>query len=195
MPLSPLELLYAYSQGIFPMAHKDGIYWYDPDPRAILPLDSFHVPRSLQRVLKKRLFEIRVNTAFAGVMRACAAPRPGREETWISDEFIDAYSQLHQMGYAHSVEAWQDGQLVGGLYGVAINSFFAGESMFSHQRDASKVALVALVRRLQARRFLLLDVQFTTPHLVRFGAVEISRAAYHARLAQALQHKNRFTND
>ncbi|MCB8917044.1 MAG: leucyl/phenylalanyl-tRNA--protein transferase [Ardenticatenaceae bacterium] len=195
MPLSPLELLYAYSQGIFPMAHEDGIYWYDPDPRAILPLDSFHVPRSLQRVLKKRLFEIRVNTAFAGVMRACAAPRPGREETWISDEFIDAYSQLHQMGYAHSVEAWQDGQLVGGLYGVAINSFFAGESMFSHQRDASKVALVALVRRLQARRFLLLDVQFTTPHLVRFGAVEISRAAYHARLAQALQHKNRFTND
>lgn len=136
-----------------------------------------------------------MNTAFAGVMRACAAPRPGREETWISDEFIDAYSQLHQMGYAHSVEAWQDGQLVGGLYGVAINSFFAGESMFSHQRDASKVALVALVRRLQARRFLLLDVQFTTPHLVRFGAVEISRAAYHARLAQALQHKNRFTND
>lgn len=195
MPLSPLELLYAYSQGIFPMAHEDGIYWYDPDPRAILPLDSFHVPRSLQRVLKKRLFEIRVNTAFAGVMRACAAPRPGREETWISDEFINAYSQLHQMGYAHSVEAWQDGQLVGGLYGVAINSFFAGESMFSHQRDASKVALVALVRRLQARRFLLLDVQFTTPHLVRFGAVEISRAAYHARLAQALQHKNRFTND
>ena len=195
MPLSPLELLYAYSQGIFPMAHEDGIYWYDPDPRAILPLDSFHVPRSLQRVLKKRLFEIRVNTAFAGVMRACAAPRPGREETRISDEFIDAYSQLHQMGYAHSVEAWQAGQLVGGLYGVAINSFFAGESMFSHQRDASKVALVALVRRLQARRFLLLDVQFTTPHLVRFGAVEISRAAYHARLAQALQHKNRFTND
>lgn len=195
MPLDPLELLYAYSQGIFPMAHEDGIYWYDPDPRAILPLDSFHVPRSLQRALKKGLFEIRLNSAFAEVMRACAAPRPGREETWISDEFVDAYSQLHQMGYAHSVEAWQDGQLVGGLYGVAINSFFAGESMFSRQRDASKVALVALVRRLQARRFLLLDVQFTTPHLVRFGAVEISRAAYHARLAQALRQQNQFTNE
>lgn len=195
MPLDPLELLYAYSQGIFPMAHEDGIYWYDPDPRAILPLDSFHVPRSLERVLKKSLFEIRVNTAFAEVMRACAAPHPGREETWISGEFIDAYSQLHQMGYAHSVEAWQDGQLVGGLYGVAINSLFAGESMFSRQRDASKVALVALVRRLQARRFLLLDVQFTTPHLVRFGAVEISRAAYHARLAQALRHKNQFSDE
>ena len=125
-------------------------------------------------------------------MALCAAPAAGREETWISDELIDVYSQLHGLGFAHSVEAWQGEDLVGGLYGVAINSFFAGESMFSRRRDASKIALVYLVRRLQARNYLLLDIQFMTEHLAQFGAIEISRSAYHQRLARALQQENHF---
>jgi len=190
--LHPAELLFAYRQGIFPMAHEDGIYWYDPDPRAILPLDAFHIPRSLQRVVRRGSFEIRFDTAFREVMEACAEPAPGRETTWISEEFVQLYGQLHEIGHAHSVEVWQDGQLVGGLYGVSINSFFAGESMFSRVRDASKVALVHLVRRLNERGFLLLDVQFTTDHLRRFGVIEIPRWQYHTRLAQALRKSNHF---
>jgi leucyl/phenylalanyl-tRNA--protein transferase len=190
--LHPAELLFAYRQGIFPMAHEDGIYWYDPDPRAILPLDAFHIPRSLQRVVRRGVFEIRFDTAFREVMEACAMPAPGRETTWISEEFVRLYGQLQQMGYAHSVETWLDGQLVGGLYGVSINSFFAGESMFSCVRDASKVALVHLVRRLNERGFLLLDVQFTTDHLSQFGVIEIPRWQYHTRLAQALRKSNHF---
>ncbi len=174
------------------MAHEDGIYWHDPDPRAILPLDNFHIPRSLDRTLRRGTFEICVDKAFHETITACAAPAPGRETTWISREIIQAYDRLHRAGYAHSVEAWRNGRLVGGLYGVAINSFFAGESMFSRETDASKVALVHLVRRLNEKGFALLDVQYLTDHLARFGAVELSRSAYRDRLAMALARYNRF---
>src|SRR5919109_2617159 len=185
MILSPHLLVAAYCQGIFPMAHDDGaIYWYDPDPRTILPLDTFHVPRRLARMVRSGRFEIRVDYDFRTVIEACASPAPGRQSTWISPELIDAYTILHHMGFAHSVEAWRDDQLAGGLYGVAIRGLFAGESMFSRETDASKVALVHLVERLRRGGFQLLDTQFSTEHLARFGAVEISRAEYQARLAR-----------
>ncbi|MCC6606824.1 MAG: leucyl/phenylalanyl-tRNA--protein transferase [Anaerolineae bacterium] len=185
--LTPQMLLSAYCQGVFPMAHEDGrIYWYDPDPRAIIPLDRFHVSRSLERTIRQHSFEIRLNTAFTAVIKACAASAPGREETWINDDIIQAYTRLHRLGFAHSVEAWQAGELVGGLYGVAIGGFFAGESMFSTVTDSSKVALVYLVEHLRRRRFRLLDTQFMTEHLRRFGAEEISAAEYRQRLGQAL---------
>lgn len=193
MELSPQLLLSAYCQGIFPMAHDDGsIYWYDPDPRAILPLEEFHVPRSLARSLKKGHFEIRYNSDFAAVIRGCAEPGPGREETWINEEIVAAYTRLHKLGFAHSVETWLNGELAGGLYGVAIQGLFAGESMFSRVRDASKVALVHLIERLRRGGFQLLDVQFMTAHLRRFGAVEIPSTVYKARLAEALQVSARF---
>jgi leucyl/phenylalanyl-tRNA--protein transferase len=193
MRLSTELLLSAYCQGIFPMAQDDGvIYWYDPDPRAILPLDNFHVPRSLKRKLKKVKFEIRFDTVFERVIRACAAPGPEREQTWISEEIVAAYTRLNARGFAHSVETWSEDQLVGGLYGVAIRGLFAGESMFSRQPDASKVALVHLVSRLRHQGFQLLDIQFMTEHLRRFGAVEIPSAAYKARLAMALSVAARF---
>ena len=192
--LSPQLLLAAYRQGVFPMAHEDGeIYWYDPDPRAIIPLDDrFHVSKSLARTIRQGKFDIRVDSAFTAVMQACAQPQPGREDTWISDELIIAYTHLHRAGYAHSVEAWQDGKLVGGLYGVSLGGLFAGESMFSRARDSSKVALVYLVERLRRRRFMLLDVQFMTEHLRRFGAIEIPTAEYKRRLTQALHVPARF---
>ncbi len=188
--LSPHLLINAYSQGIFPMADDDGsIYWYDPDPRAILPLDRFHVPRSLARRIRRGGFEVRFDTAFTRVMQACAEPIPGRperEKTWISPEFIDVYSELHHLGFAHSVETWIEGQLAGGLYGVSLRGLFAGESMFSRATDSSKIALVYLIERLRQGGFCLLDIQFMTPHLKQFGAVEILRADYRARLARAL---------
>lgn len=185
--LTPQTLLSAYCQGVFPMAHEDGrIYWYDPDPRAIIPLDRFHVSRSLRRTIQQQTFEIRIDGAFTAVMQACAAPGPGREETWISEEIIQAYTRLHKLGFAHSVEAWRDGELVGGLYGVAIGGFFAGESMFGHVRDSSKVALAFLVAHLNERKFSLLDTQFMTEHLRSFGAIEISAAAYKLKLSRAL---------
>lgn len=188
-PLTPDLLLYAYGHGLFPMAdpEEDGqIYWYAPDPRAILPLDAFHVPGSLARVVRQARFEIRVDTAFETVMRACAEPAPGRESTWISEELVDAYRWLHHRGHAHSVECWKDGDLVGGLYGVRLGGAFFGESMFHRVRDASKVALVHLVDRLRRGGFRLLDTQMATPHLERFGVIEISRVAYEARLAEVL---------
>jgi len=191
--LTPNLLLSAYCEGIFPMAHEDGeIYWYEPDPRAIIPLETFHQPRRLTRIIRREDWEIRINTALSAVIRACAAPAAGRERTWISEEIIAAYIRLHQLGFAHSVEAWRDGRLVGGLYGVAVQGLFAGESMFSAVRDSSKVALVALVERLRARDFQLLDIQFMTEHLRRFGAVEISAAAYKMKLARALMVPARF---
>jgi leucyl/phenylalanyl-tRNA--protein transferase len=190
--LTPQLLLSAYSQGIFPMAHEDGIYWYDPDPRAVLPLDGLHISRSLARILKQNKFEIRVDSAFTAVMRACAASAPDREETWISEEFISVYTDLHNLRFAHSVEAWFEGKLVGGLYGVAVRGLFAGESMFSRQANASKVALVYLVNRLRERGFLLLDVQFLTDHLQRLGAIEVSQVSYKRLLAQAMQVETRF---
>ncbi|MCX6050167.1 MAG: leucyl/phenylalanyl-tRNA--protein transferase [Chloroflexi bacterium] len=187
MQLTPRLLFAAYRQGAFPMGHDDGeIYWYDPDPRCILPLDTFHVPRSLAQTIRHGGFEVRFNTAFRQVMLACAEPAPGREQTWITAEILAAYCQFHELGFAHSVETWVDGQLVGGLYGVAIGGLFAGESMFSHRQDASKIALVYLVERLRTQGFVLHDTQFMTEHLRRFGAIEIPRAEYHRQLQQAL---------
>ncbi|MDM8520572.1 leucyl/phenylalanyl-tRNA--protein transferase [Anaerolineales bacterium HSG6] len=189
MVITPRILLNAYCQGIFPMADADDeqIYWYDPDPRAVLPLDDkFHVSRRLQRTIRRGNFDIRVDTQFRQVMRLCAEPSPERERTWISDEIIQLYYSLHKSGYAHSVETWQDGELVGGLYGVSVGGLFAGESMFSRVTDGSKVALVYLVEHLRAKGFVLLDIQFMTSHLKRFGAMNIPRLKYHQRLADAL---------
>lgn len=170
------------------MADNDGqIYWYDPDPRAILPINYFHVSRTLRKVVRQGQFEIHFNRNFSDVIRYCAAPAPGREETWINSEIINNYIKLHELGFAHSVETWKEGELVGGLYGVAINGFFAGESMFSKIHDASKVALVYLVNHLRKKGFILLDVQFMTDHLKKFGAIEISRAQYRRQLALAIR--------
>ena len=189
MELTPQLLIAAYCEGIFPMAHDDGaIYWYEPNPRAIIPLDSFHVPRRLARTVRNGGFEVRVDTEFRAVMEACAEPAPGRPTTWIAPEMIDAYAALHALGFAHSVETWHAGRLVGGLYGVAIRGLFAGESMFSRERDASKIALVHLVQRLRCGGFTLLDTQFVVGgHMLQFGTIEIPRAEYKRRLMQALQ--------
>lgn len=185
--LTPELLLYAYSHGLFPMGDEDGeIYWYDPDPRAIIPLDTFHVPRSLARRIRKGGFETRVDSAFREVIVACAEPRED-QGIWITPPIVDIYCDLHRLGYAHSVETWIDGELVGGLYGVAVGGLFAGESMFSRATDSSKIALVHLVERLVSGGFVLLDTQFMTEHLRRFGTVEISREEYQRRLQVALQ--------
>ena len=188
MPLTPDMLIAGYSQGLFPMAGDDGaISWYDVRRRAIIPLDVFHVPRRLARRVRNGGLAIRVDTCFRDVMLACAAPRPGHDGTWISGEMVDAYTELHRLGFAHSVEAWRGGELVGGLYGVAVRGLFAGESMFSRETDASKVALVHLVERLRRGGFVLLDSQYIVgEHMLQFGTVEISRAEYQRRLAQAL---------
>lgn len=188
MRLTPDMLIAAYCQGLFPMADDDGeIYWYDPNPRAIIPLDSFHVPRRLARRVRGGEFEIRVDSSFRAVMEACAAPRPGQAGTWISPEMVDAYAELHRLGFAHSVEAWRGGELAGGLYGVAIRGLFAGESMFSRVTDASKVALVHLVERVRRGGFVLLDSQYVVGgHMLQFGTVEIPRAEYRRRLNHAL---------
>ena len=186
-------LIEAYCQGVFPMADLDSeeIHWYSPDPRGIIPLDSFHVPRSLARVVRSGRFEIRTDTAFERVMQLCAAPRPDNSGTWIDKRLINAYSELHQSGQAHSVEAWYDGELVGGLYGVHLRGAFFGESMFSRAErggtNASKVALVHLVEFLRANDFRLLDSQFQNPHLEQFGCVEISRDVYLRQLREALR--------
>jgi len=177
-------IINAYAQGIFPMADADGsIYWYAPDPRAILEHENLHVSRSLRATLKKGIYEVRMDTAFEEVIRGCAA----REETWINEVFIETYTQLHYAGLAHSVEAWKDGVLVGGLYGVALRRAFMGESMFSHATDASKVCLVALVEHLKRRGYVLHDTQFWTPHLETLGVTEIPRRVYEQRLREALR--------
>jgi leucyl/phenylalanyl-tRNA---protein transferase len=165
------------------------VLWFRPDPRATIPLDGFHVSRSLTRALRQGRFEITINTDFEGVMRGCG-DRP--EGTWISEDFIEVYAALHRAGKAHSVEAWQKGRLVGGTYGVALGGAFMAESMFHRETDASKVALAALVSRLRARDFTLLDVQYVTPHLASLGAVEISRREYERRLSHALRLDCRF---
>ena len=193
MTLRPELLLTAYSQGMFPMAHDDGqVYWYSPDPRAILPLEKLHASRSLLRFIHSGKYQVKFDTSFAEVMIACAAPGSGRESTWISDEIIEAYIWLHELGFAHSVEAWSDNQLIGGLYGVSLRGLFAGESMFSLRPNASKVALYYLVKHLRERGFILLDVQFQTPHLASLGAIEISQARYREALRQALAVNARF---
>jgi leucyl/phenylalanyl-tRNA--protein transferase len=188
-PLSPDLLLYTYRLGLFPMAdpEQDGaVYWMDPDPRGIIPLDAFHVPSTLRKLVRRAPFEVVPDRAFEAVMRACAAPAPGRESSWISEELVEVYTALHRRGVAHSVECWAEGRLVGGLYGVALGGAFFGESMFSRARDASKVALVHLVAALRRGGFVLLDTQFVTPHLEQFGAEEIPQTEYKRRLAEAL---------
>lgn len=184
--LTPEMLLYGYQVGAFPMAEdrdSSEIHWYAPDPRAILPLDALHVSKNLAKLVRQQKFEVVTNRDFEGVMRACA----DRKETWISDEILEAYVALHNMGFAHSIECWQNGELAGGLYGVAIAGAFFGESMFHRVRDASKVALVDLVRRLNEKGYTLLDTQFTTDHLKRFGVIEIPRDEYEDLLGQALE--------
>lgn len=191
--LTPELVLRGYCCGVFPMSDASGrIAWYGADPRCIIELDQLHVSHSLRKTLARGVFETRVNSAFARVMAACA-DRP--ERTWISAEIVRVYTQLHRLGFAHSVESWKDGQLVGGLYGVAIGGAFFGESMFHRATDASKVALVRLVERLRARGFVLLDSQWTTPHLERMGATEISAQEYEQRLEAALKLPARFADE
>lgn len=189
------DLLDCYARGVFPMAdaREDArVFLIDPERRGVIPLDRFHVSRRLARTVRGDAFDVRFDTAFHRVVLECAAAGPGRMETWINQPIEDLYLQLHAVGHAHSVECWQEGELVGGLYGVSLNGAFFGESMFSRRRDASKVALVHLVARLIAGGFQLLDAQFMTDHLEQFGAEEISRTAYHRRLKQALEREARF---
>jgi leucyl/phenylalanyl-tRNA--protein transferase len=184
------DLIDCYRRGVFPMAdsrHDDKLFLVDPAHRGILPLEDFRVTRRLARTVRSDRFEVRVDSAFDMVVAACAAPRPGRLETWINDPIQSLCSQLFARGLAHSVEAWREGRLVGGLYGIALGAAFFGESMFSIERDASKVALTHLVARLRSGSFSLLDTQFITSHLESFGAVEVSRADYAKRLAAAVQ--------
>ncbi len=196
--MTPELLLRAYAAGIFPMAESrrsNTIFWVDPEVRGVLPLERFHVPRSLRKSIRGGTFEVRCDTAFDKVIRACATAARGRRDTWINDQIIAAYTDLHHMGFVHCVETWRDGRLVGGLYGVALGGAFFGESMFSHARDASKVALVHLVARLRLGGFVLLDCQFVTDHLQRFGVEEVPCRTYLQRLEDALQVKARFYSD
>jgi len=186
-------LLDAYASGWFPMAVAPGeIRWYSPDPRGIIPLDSFHTPRRLARALRQNAFEVRIDTAFRDVIIACAA-RVDADGNWIDAEIIESYCNLHAEGHAHSVETWHEGALVGGLYGVSLGGAFFGESMFHRARDASKAALVALVDRLRERGYLLLDTQWVTEHLEQFGALEIPRRRYLRLLDEALKVNASFT--
>ncbi len=185
-------IINAYSQGIFPMAEKAtslDIYWVDPELRGIIPLDDFHLPRRLARKIKQNIFEVRVDTSFIKVIEGCATTLAyeNRKETWINDQIVSLYAQLFDEGFVHTVECWQDDELVGGLYGVSLGGAFCGESMFHTVSDASKIALAYLVARLKAGGYCLLDTQFITPHLSQFGATEISRHDYKARLAEALE--------
>ncbi len=188
----PAELLDCYRRGVFPMAdaHDDPrLFLVDPDLRGVLPLDRLHISRSLRKTVRKDVFEIRANTAFSRVMQLCAEAAPDRPNTWINSPILNLYSALHRLGHAHSVEAWRDGQLVGGLYGVSLHGAFFGESMFSRETDASKVALVNLVARLRRGGFTLLDTQFVTAHLQTFGVEEIAREDFHVLLRNAMQVK------
>jgi leucyl/phenylalanyl-tRNA--protein transferase len=187
--IEPELLLQGYRLGVFPMAMEDdSIAWFSPDPRAIIPLDRFHVPHALRRLRSKEIFEIKIDSRFGQVIRACAK----REDTWINREIIESYEQLHKLGFAHSVEAWSKGKLAGGLYGVTVGGAFFGESMFHRVTDASKIALVALVERLRAKKFILLDTQWLTPHLARFGTIEISRQQYLRLLTRAVDLPRKF---
>lgn len=194
--LTPADLLGAYAAGVFPMAESRDdptLFWVDPQRRAILPLEAPRLPARLGRTVRADRYEVRIDTAFADILDACAAPTDGeRSETWINPEIRRLYLALHDTGFAHSVECWRDGSLAGGLYGVALGGAFFGESMVSMRRDASKVALVHLMARLRRGGFSLLDVQFQTPHLQSLGAVEISRAAYRRLLRQALERDGDF---
>ena len=187
--IDPDLLFQGYRLGVFPMAMEDNsIQWFSPDPRAILPLEDFHVPHALRRLARKKVFETTIDRAFSTVVEACAK----REDTWINLEIIESYTRLHEIGYAHSVEAWREGRLAGGLYGVAVGGAFFGESMFHRVTDASKIALVALVEHLCARKFVLLDTQWLTPHLQQFGGIEISRDQYLRMLRRAIELPRKF---
>jgi leucyl/phenylalanyl-tRNA--protein transferase len=183
-------LISAYASGYFPMADSRAgeIGWYSPDPRAIIPVDKLKISRSLRQALRKNIFDLRIDTSFEPVMRSCAE----RKDTWISETIIESYIKLFQLGYAHSIEAWKNEKLVGGLYGVSIGAAFFGESMFSRVRDASKVALVHLVDKLRAAKFELLDTQFITPHLKSLGAIEMSRSDYLILLKKAINKQRTF---
>lgn len=188
--LDPALVLDAYAQGIFPMADDaddPDVYWVCPEKRGIIPLDNFHIPRSLQKTIKKNPFEIKFNSNFKGVIEGCAEAKAGRETTWINETIREAYERLYELGFCHTVEAWQENKLVGGLYGIALGQAFFGESMFSRVTDASKICLTALVDHLRKHDFILLDTQFITPHLERFGATEIPRHKYEKLLASALK--------
>jgi leucyl/phenylalanyl-tRNA---protein transferase len=195
VPLDPRTLMNAYARGLFPMANRAGrIQWYTSDPRGIIPLEGFHVPQTLRVLVRKSPaeggFDIRINHDFEATMRGCQEHRQGG--TWISEPLIAAYVRLHKLGMAHSVEAWKDGRLAGGLYGVSLGGAFFGESMFHRARDASKVALVHLVERLRERKFALLDTQASTPHLRKFGCIDVSVAEYLRRLKMAIRKECEF---
>lgn len=182
LDLTPELILRAYAAGIFPMGdHAGQIRWYSPEPRCIIDLNNFHISKRLARTYRQDVFELRINSAWDQVMRLCARP-----ETWINDEIIRVYTELHQLGFAHSVEAYKDGRLAGGLYGVSIRGAFMGESMFHLERDASKVCLIYLVERMKNQGMVLLDSQYMTSHLSTFGAISIARSEYLSRLSDAL---------
>ncbi len=191
-PITPDVLLRAYSIGLFPMAESADdpeLFWVEPEMRGIIPLDAFHVSKSLAKAIRKKPFEIRINTAFADVMKKCAEEAPDRRSTWINETIHSLYNALHSFGHAHSVEAWEGDELVGGLYGVSLGAAFFGESMFSRRTNASKICLVHLVEHMRARGFLLLDTQFTTEHLKTFGAIDVPREDY-AKLLEAAMAKD-----
>ena len=191
--ITPDLLLRAYASGLFPMADSaddPDLFWVEPELRGVLPLDAFHIPKRLARTVRQAPFEIRFNTAFDEVVSACAESVENRPSTWINSTITELYGALHRLNHAHSVEAWRDGELVGGLYGVSLRRAFFGESMFSRATDASKVCLVHLVNRLRERGFVLLDTQFTTEHLKRFGAIDVPREDYAEMLAEALEGPN-----
>lgn len=193
--ITPQVLLKAYACGIFPMAESaddPGLFWIEPERRGIIPLDGWHIPRRLQKTVRRDVFEIRIDSDFDAVIDGCAAPAPGRRKTWINGEIRRLYGACFDMGYCHTVEAWQDGVLVGGLYGIRLGAAFFGESMFSKVRDASKVALCHLIARLVAGGFTLLDTQFVTDHLARFGAIEVGNAQYTRMLEDSLRREGDF---
>ncbi|ADZ70468.1 leucyl/phenylalanyl-tRNA--protein transferase [Polymorphum gilvum] len=195
LEITPQVLLKAYACGIFPMAESaddPGLFWIEPEQRGILPLDGFHLPKRLRRTVRADDFEIRIDTDFQAVVDGCAAPAPGRRKTWINRQIRRLYGELYDLGYCHTVEAWRDGRLVGGLYGVSLAGAFFGESMFTHERDASKVCLTHLVARLIAGGYTLLDTQFVTEHLSRFGTIEVPKAAYDRLLRDALKVEGDF---
>lgn len=196
--VTPDLLLQAYAVGLFPMAKaRDdrAVFWVEPQARGILPLDGLHLPHSLRKTIRRGAFEIRIDTAFDAVIRACREATAVREESWINDEIVELFEALHGRGHAHSVECWRDGTLAGGLYGVALGGAFFGESMFSRKPDASKIALAHLVARLRQGGYTLLDTQFVTEHLKRFGAIEIDRADYREKLNAAMAVAARFPRE
>lgn len=195
LEITPQVLLKAYACGIFPMAESagdPGLFWVEPELRGILPLEQFHIPQSLRKFMRKNPFEVRVDHDFEAVIEACAHSTPDRPQTWINERIKRLYSQLHDIGHCHTVECWDDGELVGGLYGVKLGAAFFGESMFSRRTTASKVALVHLVHRLKAGGFRLLDTQFTTEHLKRFGAIDVPRDRYSQILDAAIAEEADF---